>query len=218
MLARGTAEGSEGGRGGSAFVGVEMGRERQRGFSFAEVIVALALLGMVLGIGAYTMNTGAVRSGAAQVELARQLDFARARAVFAGHDMVVTFDTTAGTYTVIEDKNSDGDLDAAYGEVARTFRLADLGKAVQYGFASSTTGLGGSPIAAAVSAPGSPPRLRFTSRGTCEDATIYLIPIVDKARDTPAHMRAVTVNGGSARIRRWRFDPARSPVPWRPEI
>lgn len=190
----------------------------QRGFSFPELMGALALLGALLGMGVYTMNTGSMRSGAAQAELARQLDFARARAVFTDHDIVVTFDTTAGTYTVIDDLNSDGDLDPTFGEVARTYRLGDLGKGVTFGFASGTTGLNGSPIGTEVSAPGSPPRLRFKPRGTSEDATLYLIPINDKAKDTPANMRAVTVNGGAARIRRWRFDASRSPVPWRPEL
>lgn len=190
----------------------------QRGFSFPELLGALALLGLLLGMGVYTMSTTGTRANAAAVELARQLDFARARAVFADNDIVVTFDLAAGTYTVLDDRNSDGDQDAAAGEVARTYRLGDLGKGVQFGYATGTTGLAGAAITSAVTIPGSPPKLTFKPRGTCEDGTIYLIPIEDKAKDAPAAMRAISINGGAARIRRWRFDPGRSPVPWRPEL
>ena len=191
----------------------------ERGFSLPEVLAALGLIGVLLGLGGYMMTTGGTRAFAAAAEVAKQLEFARSRAIYEENDFVVTFQVADGTFTVLDDNNSDGDLDTAVGETVRTFRVAELGREVAFGYADASQSLTGATISAAVTLPGSPPKVTFTPRGTANDGTIYLIPREDVGQSCADRMHAVTVSAATARVRRWRYNAAGSgPAPWRPEL
>lgn len=75
---------------------------RRRGFSLAELIIALAIIGIVLGLGlrglAAARNGGAARAGAAEVRAA--FNGARALAVRRGERAAVRIDTLANTVAV----------------------------------------------------------------------------------------------------------------------
>lgn len=193
-------------------------RDRQLGFSLPELLVSMALLGIVAGIGFYTVNTGSWRTSAATSDLARQLEFAHSRAVLEGNDYVVTFDTAAGTYDVIDDDNNDGDFDSNIGEDRRTFTLTSSAGGVQFGFLGTIDDIAGTTMSTAITAPGSPPKLTFTRHGTGTAATLYLIPIEDLPTSYPGHMKAITVSEATARIRRWEYHAeSATPGPWRLE-
>ncbi len=191
----------------------------ERGFSLPEVLGALALVGLLCGLGAYMMSTGGTRAYVAAAEVAKQLEFARSRAIFEANDYVVTFDVSAGTFTVIDDENNDGDLDSAIGETSRVYRLGELDRNVAFGYVTGSKSLTGANIAAAISLPGSPPKVTFSARGTATEGTIYVVPVEDRDGTCSDRMHAVSVSAATARVRRWRYDATRTtPAPWRPEL
>lgn len=196
-----------------------MARRSEAGFSLPEVLAALALLGTLIGMAAYSMSTKNSRSFAAGAEIAQELEMARSRAVLKGSNVVVTFDVSASSLTIIDDLNSDGDLDTAIGETARTVRIGDFGRKVKIGYATTARTLGNVLVSSAVTFPGSPPKLTFTTAGSATEGVLYLIPEEDVTADCPDRMRAITVNAASGRIKRWRYDSVSGgPAPWAPEI
>lgn len=196
-----------------------MRRRSEAGFSLPEVLAALALLGTLLGIATYSMSTKGSRAFSAGSLLAQELETARSRAVLKGSNVVVTVDVAASSLTIIDDLNSDGDLDTAVGETARVVRVGDFGRGVKIGFASTARNLSNVLITSAVTLPGTPPKVTFTTAGSATDGTIYLIPEEDVTADCPDRMRAVTISAATGRIKRWRYDVGSSaPAPWAPEI
>lgn len=187
-----------------------------QGFSLPEMLVSLALLGVAAGIGFYTVNTGSWRASAAASELSQRLEYARTRAVLDGHNYVVTFSSAANTYTIVKDINNDGDHDPGIGETQNSYTLSTSGSGVGFDYLATADGLDGAAMSSAVTFAGSPPKLTFTRLGTSNTGTIYLIPAEDHRDSYPGHMRAITVAGATARIRRWEYHAASaSPGPWR---
>ncbi len=194
------------------------GRRGDEGFSLPELLAALAVLGIVAGIGFYTVHTGGWRSGAVAGQLAQRLQLAATRAVFQQNDFVVTFDLATNTYSIHDDRNSDGTVNTSIGETVTTYDLDSGGTRIVFGIPSGVDGIDGSAPSAAVTFPGSPPRITFTPRGTATTGEIYLVPAEDLDRGLPDRMRAITVSAATARIRRWRYDAqSSSPGPWRLE-
>ncbi len=194
------------------------GRRGDEGFSLPELLAALAVLGIVAGIGFYTVNTGGWRTGAVSGRLAQRLQLAATRAVFQQNDFVVRFDLATNTYSIHDDRNSDGTVNTAIGETVTTYELDEGGTRVVFGIPAGVEGIDGATPSAAVTFAGSPPRITFTPRGTATTGEIYLVPAEDLERGIPDRMRAITVTAATARIRRWRYDAgASSPGPWRLE-
>lgn len=189
----------------------------ERGFSLAEMLAVVALIGVVAGIGVYTADTGGWRASAAASELARRLEQARSRAAFEQHDEVISFDTTSQSYTVHDDDNSDGNVDTGIGEDTKLFALSASASGLVYGYPAGTKGLDGNNISASVTFSGSPPAVTFDSLGTAQTGTIYLVPSNDLADGEARNMRAITVNQATGRVRRWRYDDTKTPGPWRLE-
>ncbi len=190
----------------------------QAGFSLPELLAALAVLGIVAGIGFYTVSTGGWRSGAVAGQLAQRLQLAATRAVFQQNDFVVRFDLATNTYSIHDDRNSDGTVNTSIGETVTTYELDSGGTRIVFGIPEGVDGIDGTEPSSAVTFAGSPPRITFTPHGTATTGEIYLVPAEDLARGTPDRMRAISVSAATARIRRWRYDPdGNSPGPWRLE-
>ncbi|GAB4222450.1 MAG: hypothetical protein Kow0062_19890 [Acidobacteriota bacterium] len=199
-----------------------MARERtarhDAGFSLPELLVSLAIGGILLGIAYTSLQSAQWRTSSAAAVLVRQLDLARSKAVFEQNDYVVEFVAGGSQITILDDDNSDGSQTTSIGEKLTTIDLASEGRGVRFGFATGTPGLDGSQITKAVTFPGSPPRLTFDALGRAQSGVIYLIPEEDVDRQVPDHMVALSVNAATGRIRRWRYDSrASTPGPWRLE-
>jgi prepilin-type N-terminal cleavage/methylation domain-containing protein len=192
--------------------------QTQRGFSLPELLVSMALLGIIAGIGFYTVNTGNWRSSSAAADIAHRLEYARSRAVLEGHDYVVLFHPEDNTFQMLNDKNSDGDYDPGIGETIATYSISAAGSGVQFGFLASIDDIQGNTMATALELPGSPAAVTFSRLGSSSAGTIYLIPIEDLANSYPGHMRAISVSGATARVRRWEYNAgSATPGPWRLE-
>ncbi|MBP7149653.1 MAG: GspH/FimT family pseudopilin [Acidobacteria bacterium] len=188
----------------------------QRGFSVAELLVALTIIGMIAGIGAYVINTGGWRDSAAVSELARRMEHARSRAVLDGNDWIVTFNVASASYTILDDDNSDGDYDQAIGESQWTYPLAASASGTVFGYPDSVQGIDGTSLDDAVTFAGD--QVTFRPLGTADNGVAYIVTANDIRAGDPQYMRALVVNAATGRIRRWRYEAgANNPGPWRLE-
>jgi Tfp pilus assembly protein FimT len=189
-----------------------------RGYSIAEVLVVLGILGVTTSIGVFVANTSGWRTGAVASDLARRLELVRSQAAFNDHDFRIVFDDVGGLYTVHADRNNDGDVDEAIGEVATNFGLSASAEHIVFGCPAGVIGLDGAVVSDALTFAGSPPAATFRPGGSATPGVVYLIDKQDLARNDPSKMRAISVTEATGRVRRWRYDPdSGGPVPWRLE-
>jgi Tfp pilus assembly protein FimT len=182
------------------------------------MLVVLALMGIVTGIGFYTANTGRWRSSAAASDVAQQLEMARSRAMFNRHDVVVSFDTTVNALQIHEDRNSDGNFDGGIGETLVVRSLAQTTSGMEFAVPAGLRGLDGNVVTDPVTLPGSPPAVTFDPLARANTGVIYLIPSEDLAKGDPTNMRAISISAATGRLRRWRYDAeSGGPGPWRVE-
>ena len=182
-----------------------------------EVVAVLAVIGVAAGVGFYVASRPDWRCAAAANDVAMQLELARARAVFDRNDYVITFADDGSSFSVLDDKNSDGDWDAGIGETLIRHYPAEAGEGVVFGAPESLTGIGGETIDTPFSFPGTPPTLTFTPLGTGTAGSVYLIAQEDLERGERSHMRAISISRADGRVRGWRYDEkATGPGPWRP--
>lgn len=117
---------------------------KQNGFQLVELLVALAVLGSLLTLGAPPLlrTSGDLRLHLAAQELAGALKLARSYAVRHSANVAVKFRTgTDGqvTFTLYRDGDGDGvltrDIDSGVDpEVGRPRRLSNLGRGFGFGF------------------------------------------------------------------------------------
>ncbi|MEJ2216209.1 MAG: type II secretion system protein [Gemmatimonadota bacterium] len=173
------------------------------GFTFIEVIVVLAVIGILatlvlpyLPLARYRMD-GAVRG------VALVLVSAQRQAVKRQRDVVVSFDTATGTVYVHEDSNGNGQVDT--GEPLRAFTLDD----------GVTFGRGGAPArpmgTASVTFTGREsgrPEVTFYRNGsTDEQGGLYLT--TKQAMANPGHenhARAIEVERATGRVSWYYFN------------
>ncbi len=88
---------------------------RGGGFSLIELIAVMVVAGVLGGVAVVSLTaTTSNRSTMAAKQLARDLTFARQRAVATGTRSWVTFDTAAETWTILaEDPSNPGKVNAA---------------------------------------------------------------------------------------------------------
>lgn len=90
-------------------------------FSLVEVMVALVILGVLLGVGVSTIDYSAWALDSAAKDVSQHLRVARQRAVMKQHDVIVSFDVADATFVLHEDANNNGVRDG--GERVSTRRL-----------------------------------------------------------------------------------------------
>jgi type II secretory pathway pseudopilin PulG len=161
----------------------------EKGFQLAELIVSLAVLVLILLLGAPSLvqATSDMRLRLAAFELAGVLRLARASAVRLDANVAVKFRTEkdgAVTFTLYRDGDGDGvlnrDIDAGIDRpVGPPRRLANLGRGVGFGFPPG-------PAPADPSSPGHPLNVSdpirfnqsdlasFSSLGTSTPGSLYL--------------------------------------------
>lgn len=107
----------------------------QEGFSLIELIIAMAVMGVLIGVGVSRLNPdGAATRQAAQV-VAAAINRARYEAIrtnnTAGFNVLAAAGTQPGSVVICRSVDETVTLSCATGEVAETFDLAtgDLGRA-----------------------------------------------------------------------------------------
>jgi prepilin-type N-terminal cleavage/methylation domain-containing protein len=190
------------------------------GFSLPEVLLALALLGLLITFAAPAFGDALARARAmaAAREMAGEMARLRGEAVAERRRVALRFVTVAGriVFGTYADGDGDGVLsaDIAAGIDPPIGPVRDLPgrfEGADFGFLDQA--IPGIPPSGAPLLPGSDPVrfggadiVTFTPWGTATSGTLY----VTDGRDT---VFAVVLYGRTGRIRTWRFD--RSPWRWR---
>lgn len=188
-------------------------RTHEKGFQLAELIVSLAVLVLILLLGAPSLvqAAGDMRLRLAAYELAGVLRLARASAVRLDANVAVKFHTEKDgtvTFTLYRDGDGDGvlnkDIDAGIDRpIGPPRRLANLGRGVGFGFPPGPAADDPSSPGHALS-PSDPIRFNssdlasFSSLGTSTPGSLYLT-------DSVAKLVAVRVanRAGKVRILTW---------------
>ncbi len=165
---------------------------KPNGFSVAEMLVVLAIGGILtaIAIPAFMAWAPKYRVNGAARQVFSDLMAAKARAVAEGNPYVVTFDTTAGSYTIHDNDDADDPPVQDPGEGVRTVVIGDAYPGIGFGYVVSTNP-DGEPITNAVTFTGSPPKVTFLPSGLANKmGAVYLIPT---GASTPELQRCITV-------------------------
>ena len=116
-------------------------RATRAGFSLFELVIAMSVIGILAAVAVprYASSVGRYRADAAARRVAADLALARAKARAASAGQSVTFNTTAGSYTVSGARNLDHPkalytVDLAGDPYCVTIGYADFGGAPQAQF------------------------------------------------------------------------------------
>jgi prepilin-type N-terminal cleavage/methylation domain-containing protein len=174
-------------------------RQSRPAFSLTEMLVVLALIGIVAGWALPRVDVAKFRADAAARVVRGTLQQAQRLAILRQYDISVGFDTTARRLRIHEDVNNDGIQDP--GERVM-WRPIEEGVA----FAKPPVGVNGTSATSLVGsnlrAIGDLPTIIFRRDGSAStDLEVYLLGAVDH----PTSFRAVTVIQSTGRADPYRY-------------
>jgi prepilin-type N-terminal cleavage/methylation domain-containing protein len=188
-------------------------RNRKSGFTLMEVMMVISIISITFAaIPAFQSWMPILRTNATTRGLASDLRLARSEAVDRNHNIVVTFDLSANSYSLFSDADNDG---PDISDLEKTVSLSSLGPGVLFA-STSDYAVGGGAISSAVSlsAPTDPPMIVFKSSGEAlHPGSIYLISARDMSPGSRDRNRAVQVlNTGN--VKTWRWNANTPTNPW----
>lgn len=172
--------------------------KNERGFSASELLVGVAILGLVTAMAIpnynYLLPTSAVKG--ASTELLSEIQLAKIRAIAENNDYVVTFDTSNNSYSVYDDGDNDfTTAGAESGELIKTVSIEDNYPGVEYGSISGSS----------VTFAGSPKRVIFYPTGLVNSTgSVYLVPTNDVGSGRTDRQRRIEVSQ-TGRIMLYRY-------------
>jgi type IV fimbrial biogenesis protein FimT len=180
----------------------------RRAFTLVELLIALALVGILAGVGTpyVLVNLPTYRVNAAVRQVVADLRLARTRAVEEGRDVFVRFYPAESRYVLHLDSDGNGSFDPALDEPWKTVALGELYAGIAFArYAGGISPSGGALPADGVSFAGD--LAAFHPRGTARAGSVYLRPARDEGvrRDRE---RAVTVVLSTGRVRTYRWTGA----------
>ena len=85
-----------------------VGTRRRGGFTLAEMMTVLVIMGMMLTLAIPRVDTTQIKADAIATIVRTTLQYAERQAITRQHDMVVSFDTTGEKIRTLWDVNNDG--------------------------------------------------------------------------------------------------------------
>ncbi len=140
------------------------------GFSLIELLMTLALIGVVVALALPRINTQHYRVEAAVRTVATALLAAQQQAVVRQHDVVVAFDAGAGALRIHDDANNDGVVDSA-----ERVRVVPIGETMVFGLGGAApASVGTGPITFTRQQAGLPAITFHRSGSASESGGVYL--------------------------------------------
>jgi prepilin-type N-terminal cleavage/methylation domain-containing protein len=170
----------------------------RRGFTITELIVVLAVAGVLTSIAAPLVTPGREHADVRVQEVMAGLGTAQRLAVLRQHDVVVTFLLDENALRLHRDGDNDGVVDAG-----EEVRLLQFPENVGFGL-GSTPAIGADPATATATFDddGSGPRLVFHRDGSASEAgRIYLRPLEGSRSTDASGARALTVERSTGEVR-----------------
>jgi prepilin-type N-terminal cleavage/methylation domain-containing protein len=168
----------------------------RHGFTIVELLIVLALVGLLTSIAAPMLNPGRWRTDSAVQELMVGLNAAQRLAVLRQHDVIVTFLVDERRILVHRDSDNDGAIDTD--EDSRVILLPET-VGFSRGQAPPIDGVGND-ISFAVSGAG--PQLVFHRNGSASaSGTAYVRPVEGPMSLDVEASRAVSVERATGQVR-----------------
>lgn len=169
---------------------------RRGGYTMAEMLAVLTLMGILLAIAAPRLEISGTRTSSAMHAVGTTLLTAQRAAVARQHAVAVAFDVPGNTLRIHYDRDNDRAVDAG-----ETVRVEPLGQAVAFGRGSAPqTAIGAGPVSFS-GRQGSFPVVVFHRNGTAsEEGGFYLTSRKDAQTGAyPSHARAVVIDRATGR-------------------
>lgn len=180
------------------------------GFSLPELLVTLAIFGVLLGIAAPDYSKWVLKRqvNKESQKLFMDLMLARISAIKNNNDVIVTFNAAGNAYSIHDDTNSDG---STTGETVKNVSLIPQ---IKFGFfGGGVVDPEGNAVANSVDLAVGGSVLTFNSTGEASTgASVYLIPGSDEALSNN-RLRAISVVEATGSVDYWEYSEGQNP-PW----
>ncbi len=182
--------------------------ESKKGFTLIEMIITMAIIGIVSAIAIPNFSKWKEKheiDGQAQ-KIYFDLMLARTAAVKSNNDVRVTFNLVANTYTIHEDNNNDGVVDAG-----ENFKNAILENNVQFAYNVGISDTDNNAVTSAVSFGGTQVVV-FDSRGQANSSGSVLLLHLSDIGISNDRARLISVLEATGAVDYWKYSAADNPT------
>ena len=182
--------------------------ESKKGFTLIEMIITMTIIGIVSAIAIPNFSKWKEKheiNGQAQ-KVYFDLMLARTTAVKSNNNVRVTFNLVANTYTIHEDSNDDGTVDAG-----ENLKNAVLENNVQFAYNVGITDTDGNAVTSAASFGGAQVVV-FDSRGQANASGSVLLLHLSDIGITDDRARLISILQATGGVDYWKYSAADNPT------